>query len=333
MKKILVLFSLLCVPNFCWALDDACTKPDEYTIDKRCYVTEAQKKTKPYNSTVCVLVGKFSCCTGTIVKHNDKLYMYTAKHCVIPNDKISMSKNSVSVLLQSGPVHDLYKNTVGDFYFTDIERNGGDNNDGDYAIYDVPKIVKDNLGNIEYVTISDKKRFGVGPITSDYDARVIGYGALKIMSNKEISDFKQKYINYLRKNPALRNIDITKDTSYGFRNDGINTENSRAKNFVTYLYDKETAYYYDIFEDNTKLKVSRCKYSSNGKMTNCQMWGGNSGGGIFDVNGNIMGIATRAAPVIGGSGHAGAENNMFEKDTLSIILLDRPIISNDVRPK
>ena len=39
-------------------------------------------------------------------------------------------------------------------------------------------------------------------------------------------------------------------------------------------------------------------------MSNCQGWGGNSGGGIFDENGNIMAIVTLGNYQIGGAEHA-----------------------------
>ena len=34
---------------------DHCTNPTEYTIDRRCYVTDKQKQQKPYNAVVEVL--------------------------------------------------------------------------------------------------------------------------------------------------------------------------------------------------------------------------------------------------------------------------------------
>ena len=63
---------------------------------------------------------------------------------------------------------------------------------------------------------------------------------------------------------------------------------------------------------NRELKVSNCKYSSNGKSTNCQIWNGNSGGPIFDDKNAIMGIVTRGNSIIGGEHHAGSEDSWFD---------------------
>ena len=83
MKRILCVFSLLIMPIVCFGFDDACTKPNEFTIDKRCYVTEAQKQTKPFNAVASLkdIMGGIYC-SGVIVEKKGELYLYTAKHCV-----------------------------------------------------------------------------------------------------------------------------------------------------------------------------------------------------------------------------------------------------------
>ena len=46
---------------------DSCTNPSEYTIDRRCYVTDKQKQQKPYNATVGLIdVDGYIYCTGTL---------------------------------------------------------------------------------------------------------------------------------------------------------------------------------------------------------------------------------------------------------------------------
>ena len=72
MKKYAISSLLFLMPFVAMAADDHCTKPDEYTIDKRCYVTDEQKSQKPYNSVVQVIIpDKNGICTGTIVKEKD----------------------------------------------------------------------------------------------------------------------------------------------------------------------------------------------------------------------------------------------------------------------
>ena len=86
MKRIFMFLLLMIFSTTCFALDDACTKPSAYTMDKRCYVKSSDKTKKPYNAVVSLagIDGKFFC-TGTIVKYNNKLYLYTAKHCTDVN--------------------------------------------------------------------------------------------------------------------------------------------------------------------------------------------------------------------------------------------------------
>ena len=90
MKKIILLF-LLFMPFCSWA-GDICTNPEAYTVDKRCYVTEEQKKEKPYNAVATfILADGRTHCSGTIVKRQGLTqddvgyFLYTAKHCVDSN--------------------------------------------------------------------------------------------------------------------------------------------------------------------------------------------------------------------------------------------------------
>ena len=67
----------------------------------------------------------------------------------------------------------------------------------------------------------------------------------------------------------------------------------------------EPAYFRDLFLDK-KLKVSHCYFTSSGDSVGCQIWGGNSGGGVFDDDGKLMGILTGYEAIIGGKNHAKA---------------------------
>ena len=135
-----------------------------------------------------------------------------------------------------------------------------------------------------------------------YSARVVGYGALKIMSDAEIQNFKQRYITYLK---DVKDIESTgKESNLGWIRGGVYVYSGYGHNFLKYLQDKEPSYYQDLFNDTGNLKESKCKYTSAGDLRNCQGWGGNSGGSIFDNDGNLMGIVTRGSYVVGGKDHA-----------------------------
>ena len=142
--------------------------------------------------------------------------------------------------------------------------------------------------------------------SSDDAVRMIGYGALKIMSDKDIKDFRSKYIDYLK-----NEMDINakgNELAYGFVYDSIHTAFGAVAGFLNYLQQEDIDYYSDIFL-NLELKVSNC----NGKNFICQGWSGNSGSGIFDEKGNIIGIYTRAMPYIGGKRHAGNNDWWFNQ--------------------
>jgi V8-like Glu-specific endopeptidase len=325
MKRIIT-FLLFCIipinllaSNLLEAVD-SCTKPDKYKIDKRCYVTEIQKKQKPFNAVVGIVTGPSSTpfCTGTIVEQNDQIYIYTAKHCSDINED-GISDEELLFKTQNGEtfVSDKYKVGVYDI-------KGDTKLRGDFAIYRIDTGIRD-IDELPYVQLTTKKSpssteyyDALTPfITSKYKAKSVGYGILKIMSDEQIQLFKSKYLNYLKKAYEASPEEIQKNKSiYGFLdNGGINVlrdkkygGNSYVIGFLLYLEDLENRYYNDIFQDHD-LKISNCEYLSNGKMINCQIWGGNSGGPLFDDSGDIMGIATRATRTIGGSGHAGKTDN------------------------
>lgn len=309
-KKLLFLFMLF--PNFAFGAADSCTNPSAYTVDRRCYVTDAQKKVKPYNAVVSV--GE-DWCTGTIVRENGKNHVYTAKHCTgVKNGGLPVDE--LNFTMQNGATFVGKKNNVGNY---DIEK--GERYWGDWAIYTVPSGEKD----VPYVEISDRVQFGVGFLSYDYSARDIGYGVLKIMSDEEIRVFKRKYSDWLGKGDfPPESID---DDSV------IYTSSTKPQNFLSELRTNDPEYYRGLFKDK-KLKVSYCEYNSVGAIKNCQGWSGNSGGGIFDVNGNIMAIRTRAPLGIGGKHHAGrdsedgtAQINLLEMGTFDWLIKNKDLIT------
>lgn len=310
MKKVIMSFFAALVPTVCLGLDDACTKPDEFTIDKRCYVTDEEKQMSPYN-TVVGLVPNWSntpYCTGTIVEDivagQRKKRVYTAKHCTDIDDNFEPDIRLIAKG-QGGLSYSLILDDSGNY---DIKRDCGFS--GDWAIY----TINSNLDNIPYTELTNNRCSAGG---SNFDARVVGYGALKIMSNVEIANFKNSYINFLDKHLediAKSNVDQYRNDrkARGFTDDGaVDYSNPIVKLFVMggNMYDNalSQAERTAIFKDNDKLKVSRCQLSSDGYRQGCQSWTGNSGGPIFDEDGRLMGIMTRSHLLIGGANHAGGD--------------------------
>ncbi|MBP5363809.1 MAG: hypothetical protein J6Y49_00460 [Alphaproteobacteria bacterium] len=293
MKKLFALFLLFfMVPTVSWAEDDSCSYPKDFTIDKRCYVRDNEKWLYPYNSVVAVETPS-GYCTGTIihqVKNQETAdkFLYTAKHCVVDDNGIVSDK--LNIVTQSGTRITADKYRVGDYdSINDVNFNG------DWAVYKIPE-------EYEYIystTFSDKTKAG---LNIPYSARVIGYGALKIMSDAEIEKFKGLYYSYLT---GIEHVhtDVT-EPALGWRKGDVDLTNKYVINFLGYLADRDGAYYEYVFGDNYKLKVSKCRYYASGIEKKCQVWGGNSGGGVFDNEGNLMGIQTRGKRQIGGKEHA-----------------------------
>lgn len=326
---------MMLLPTVCFGQGDACTRPEEYTVDRRCYVTNQQKQERPFNAVVGLVGtdGKVFC-TGTIVEYKKKLYVFTAAHCV-DYDHNQQPDNTITVKLQDGRVFVANQVSVSD-YFTQPEIDTDDEHrkeimellwdirKRDWAIYSITK----NDTTIPAVSATGQMKIDVHYlINPDYDALSVGYGSLKIMSDQEINDFKQRYIKFLDKIPltnrekwdklpddlrrTFNNIEQYRTdqenapdelmAELGFTQDGIRTIAPSVSLFLV----TNKKYYHDIFM-NPELKVSECALGSDGISKNCQTWGGDSGGGIFDRWGNLMGIHTEGSRVIGGKGHAAA---------------------------
>lgn len=244
----------------------------EYKIDRRCYVTDEQKQQKPYNATVGLLDERGEIhCTGTIVRQDNGYFVYTAKHCVDSNDTIRIE-------LQNGRTFSASRLMDGDIiaHFDDA------------TYYKI--IVDKDDASIPYV---QRDSF------EDGKAQIVGYGSLGIMSDKDIKYVKDRYIDYLKKyiKDAEKNNDgtiaisaqneFTKDG--GMRGLGL---------FTMFFYNWMNGY-----RNYDNLKLSDCDLS-NGVLNGCQVWGGNSGGPLFNNQGKIMGVVVSGNYQIGGSKHA-----------------------------
>lgn len=275
-KKIF-LVALIFMPTLAGA-NDNCTNPKEYTIDKRCYVTEEQKLQKPYSAVVSLNKGL---CTGTIVNVNDVAYVFTAKHCVDENED-NEPDDKIVVRLQTGINFYAYKHNVGNY---DFETHA--NRSGDWAVYRMKKSVKD----LPFVY----RNSDVG----DYNVRLVGYGALKVLSDSEITEFRRIYLDYLN-DTVGSDGNASYKHGYSHFNPVVDGKNGYVRLFINNMSQENGERF---FKDNNRLKFSNCYYK-NGKETGCQTWGGSSGGGIFDDSDAIRGIHTTGTKIIGGKNHA-----------------------------
>lgn len=293
MKKYITASLFLFIPFMSMAADK-CTSQTGYTIDKRCYVNNTQKQTQPYNATVALVnvATNFVYCTGTIRNYNGRLYVYTAVHCVF-DETLNDTKDSIVVQTQDGTRITVVKNKAGSRNMVDksvYDRSG------DWIIYTIP----DGYQNLSSVSFSTNQRNS----GNTYVARVVGYGALKIMSDAEINQFKQKYKTYLKNQKRITSNGS--ETQYSWQSGGVNLSSGYGKEFWSYLAENEPSYYKDVFKNSSMLKISYCTFSGAGVAQGCQIWGGNSGGGVFDETGNLMGIITGYKRTIGGTRHSSA---------------------------
>ena len=248
---------------------DSCVENGKYanqfTIDRRCYVTPEQKIKHPYDAVVGITVNGWvsdyqtfessagTICTGVIIKNpNDgQLYIYTAAHCVSNVDGLEQRAYT-----QNGYV----------FPITNIVKQGGGATEfltKDHAIFTIPQEYQHVLPYAE---------------TGDYTDRnvdIVGHGALAILSDSAIRAAKQEWTKTLKKPSEIQ------------------------KNIFEQIRQYET--YTDLIPHDRKLKVSfSCELlkenelnQSNVKKHNyCQGYGGNSGGPVFNFAGQVIGIVS-----------------------------------------
>ncbi len=286
--KLLIASLLFLVPTLATARD-RCTNPSEYTIDRRCYVTDAQKQIKPYNAVAGLITGDSApYCSGTVVRGKDKLYVVTAKHCVL--DSENNISETLMVVMPDNRKFNVRRVDVGHYVLDDNDTRGGD-----WAIYEFEHSDID----IPYVNLTD----GQGLFLDQ--ARSLGYGGLRIMSDSEITTFKNKYWEY------LRGTSNTASSEYRLSQiiDGVVIDNSK----LLGDYVKKTMTFdgaQTLFRDTKNMKISTCTYTRDGELQGCQSWGGDSGGGVFDDENELMGIVSSSHMTIGGAAHALSKGNV-----------------------
>jgi len=273
--KNLILVMLFFVPTLCFGYEDACTNPDEFTYDKRCYVTDEQKQQNPYNSVIRYDAIDGRSCTGVLINENGKNYIYTAKHCIDNNRRV---KQNIRIKTPNNKTLSAILDNV--------------SSDKDLAKYIIKKEEKEE--GLTFASIAKKNEHFLHPVS----IRVIGYGDLNVLSDKTIDKFKTKYINYLTTHQGI-NTDGTQQ-KYGFYNNSIGYTNRYVEGFMSFLSADDTDFFNQIVEGYKSMKVSNCYYGNSG-IKACQAVRGDSGGGVFDSDGNLIGIVIAANGQIGGT--------------------------------
>jgi hypothetical protein len=101
--------------------------------------------------------------------------------------------------------------------------------------------------------------------------------------------------------------DAIRYNSYGIKPDGaLFIHNNAPDKWVHDMAAKDVEnnrYIRDILANSHELKVSDCIYISNGN-SNCQGWGGNSGGPWFDSENKLAGITRQGYFTFDGNYHA-----------------------------
>ena len=231
MKKCILTSLLLFVPFISMATD-RCTNPKEYTVDRRCYVTDKQKQQKPYNAVVALIdengeiycTGTLAAFTGWSKSSTIPRNLITARHCVKDSVK------ELTVRLQDGREFSVSPKEMSDLDLS--SRNAWNLFEArkDWAIYSFygPTSVFSEISPV-YIKNQD--------IPVGAEISVVGYGALKIMSDIEIAEFKQKYLEHLKQTeniiPGFDGKLTYEGADTGVRADGgIYAHNKKVDSFI-----------------------------------------------------------------------------------------------------
>ena len=253
---------------------DSCVENGKYAnqfkIDRRCYMTDEQRQKHPYNAVVGITVNgnngshyealvNSGGCTGVIIKnpYDGQLYIYTAAHCV----------STIKAPVGSGFEQYAYTQNGYAFPITNIVKHGGGYGNGNYeyltkdrAIFAIPQKYQHVLPYAETGEYTDNR------------VDIVGHGFLSILNDSAIHAAKQEWEKILKKS-------------------------SKAEKSIL----EQIGEYSDAFPKDYRLKVSfSCELlkddelnQSNAKKHNyCQTYGGNSGGPVFNLAGQVIGVVS-----------------------------------------
>ncbi|MBR1380012.1 MAG: hypothetical protein IJ560_00270 [Alphaproteobacteria bacterium] len=280
---------------------------DTYMTDHRRYIDDKEWSNAPYRHVLAIIDSK-NTVYGTANMVNGKIL--TARHCIdgIKNPYFRAFDGTRFYGDMSGAI-------MGDYNI-----GNDDNPDGDWAVIpsrdDMHAFIEKNS-----VSVTDMP-------PGERNTELVGFGALKVMSDQEIVNFKRAYNEYLvdlRVNgkdnlhgPMIQNFIAAIDGNSIVDNTNrkyvyMNTDTSRTfrANIAKYAqkYNLDT----NMFRDTARLKAGECRVNFTNSNLNhtpntCQGWHGNSGGGLFSKIGNkwtLVGMLTRSISIIGGKNHAG----------------------------
>lgn len=263
--------------------NDHCTNPTEYTVDRRCYVPDALQAQSPYSAVVRLIDSNdgYVYCSGTIVNFRDAQYILTARHCGFDDDNggetDEINREIVVITPDGNRVTAHYHSDGGQFLNNEYINH-------DWLFYRIDDVLSPMArpSGVAWRDVSD---------TENMDLHVIGYGGMKILSDAEIRGFKSKYIQYLRG----RGKKFTEENGELFG--GVKISTSQGDDF---LISMGRDFVQETFFDDNAMKTSLCRIP----QSYCQAWGGASGSGYFDSNGNIVGVVSLGVFVVGGKFHA-----------------------------
>ncbi len=284
MIKIPVVFALMTmVPSMCWALSDACTNPKEYTIERRCYLTEDAWQRAPYKHVLKMwrkADGKVYCTANMVFGQ-----IVTARHC-IEDYNVSDLK---FIAFDGREITVKYVGYENEFAygkhnpFIDIVFLTPSEKDADF--------VKSNSINTAE---------SINSVTSGSFVSV-GCGGLKILSDKEIDLFQHAYSEFLQNNKEYVARNSDEDFGKPILDDGktMNLTYLLSKEFYEkinpYLIKYGLGTAEDIFTNDSKnIKASLCDRfdqpdEDRELYGNCSGWHGDSGGGVYRISNGVNG--------------------------------------------
>lgn len=279
-----------------------------YTFDKRKYINAWSSEPYSYVLKMQLKTGGSPFCTANMVAGK----IVTAKHCVV-----NKNLKDISFTTSDGRKLCAVSGTLGQY----VEGQASTYN-GDWAVLEPCSKDKEYVKKNSLSLFGEKVPVSVAPSKVSY----LGFGALKIMSDEEIEQFKQAYYSFVYDNAKDKpekdkKTFVAKATAN--RNSSVQLNKTTGQRFLRNM--NKYGVNPNILKDTNNLKESVCATNKDPNKTNllknlkCQSWGGDSGGGLYmigfakDTYGNIskearfiyfVGIHTRGSRQIGGTGHA-----------------------------
>lgn len=263
------------IPIICFGFEDSCTNPKDYTIDRRCYVSDETWAKLPhkyvlkmYDKEIDLVFCAANMVSGKIV---------TAQHCF--NDR---DLKNVEFIAFDGTIITAEKLNI----YTDEWGFSPDFWD-DWAVL-TPKPEFKSF-------VTDNSIYNIKDISNDSQQTyiTIGCGGLKILSDEEIEKFKNTYTEFLKNNTKYK-----ESSAFGDFTDEATVDITTAimkhdflEDIEPYLQKTGMGTSQDIFVDSNNLKLSVCDTAleyegiedKNWGFSRCQSWHGNSGGGMYGV--------------------------------------------------